>query len=87
VINDQPQWCLLQDVGRRYPKWLQEHEGKIPPEEFSQHTAQLSHINAICKLLEEHGDSKFDELLKLLQEVRVHFTDISLFMSQIPLCC
>lgn len=61
---------VLQDVGKRYPKWLEDNEGKIPADEFQQHTAQQAHINAICKLLEEHGDTKFDELLKLLQEVR-----------------
>ena len=60
----------MQDVGQRYPKWLEENKGKIPPEEHAQHTAQLAHINAICTLLEEHGDTKFDELLRLLQEVR-----------------
>ena len=61
----------VQDVGNRYPQWLEDSKGKISAEEFEQHTAQLAHINAICKLLEEHGDSKFDELLKLLQEVLI----------------
>lgn len=64
------QAVVVQDVGQRYPKWLDDNRGNIPPEEHQQHTAQLAHINAICKLLEEHGDNKFDELLMLLQEVR-----------------
>jgi Pex19 protein family len=61
----------MQDISGRFPKWLQENEGKISREDARQHRAQLGHINAICKLLEDYGDSKFEELLKLLQEVRM----------------
>ena len=56
-------------MGQRYPKWLKDNEGKISAEELEQHKGQLAHINAICKLLDEHGNEKFDELLKLLREV------------------
>lgn len=60
----------LKDVGERYPKWLKDNEGKISAEELEQHKAQLAHINAICKLLDEHGNDKFDDLLRLLQELQ-----------------
>jgi transposase len=55
---------------REYPKWLQVHSGELTEEQRRQYTAQQAHVNAVCRHLDEHGDSKFEELQDLLQEVR-----------------
>lgn len=59
----------MQDVADRYPAWMDANRAQLSQEEITQYEKQLAHINQICALLEAHGDSKFDELLQLLQEV------------------
>lgn len=59
----------VQDISERYPAWIESNRPLLSGEEVSRYEGQLEHINRVCDLLETHGDSKFDELLQLLQEV------------------
>ena len=61
--------CTVQDISERYPAWIESNRPLLSGEEVSRYEEQLEHINRVCDLLETHGDSRFDELLQLLQEV------------------
>lgn len=60
----------VQDIADRFPAWIEANRGNLSEEELARYEGQLAHINQVCELLDQHGDSKFDELLQLLQEVR-----------------
>lgn len=60
----------LKEIGEQYPDWLDRHAGSLQPEERDRYERQLGYIQEICGLLEEHGDSKFPELMELLQQMQ-----------------
>lgn len=60
---------LLQDIGERYPSWLEEHREGLPEEDFQRYTQQYEYIQKICALYESNpGD--YTQLVGLLQQVR-----------------
>eukprot|EP00892_Ulva_mutabilis_P008329 jgi/Ulvmu1/5869/UM025_0131.1 len=60
----------LKDIADRFPEWLEANRGTLSEEELARYEAQLAYITEVLDLLEQHGDSKFDELLQLLQELQ-----------------
>ena len=64
----------MQDISDRFPAWIDANRDNLTQEELERYEKQLAHIKLVCDLLEQHGDSKFDELLQLLQEVRGRWT-------------
>ena len=60
----------LQEMQKEYPTWLEKNGESLTSEQRSMYEAQQAHVDAVCRHLEEHGDSKFERLQELLQEVR-----------------
>jgi hypothetical protein len=59
----------MQDIAAKYPKWLKEHRCSLSHTDVASYEAQIEHIEGVISHLEEHGDSKFPELLSRLQQV------------------
>jgi hypothetical protein len=60
----------VQEIAAKYPKWLERNRGTLSAADVASYEAQIEHIQAVCRHLEEYGDSQFPELLACLQHVR-----------------
>eukprot|EP01025_Chloroclados_australasicus_P002788 TRINITY_DN10635_c0_g1_i2.p1 TRINITY_DN10635_c0_g1~~TRINITY_DN10635_c0_g1_i2.p1 ORF type:complete len:278 (-),score=51.65 TRINITY_DN10635_c0_g1_i2:236-1036(-) len=60
----------LKEVADQYPEWLAQHESSLTSEERSKYEKQLELIHQICSLLDEHGDTHFEELTALLGQLQ-----------------
>jgi len=65
----------LQDIGAKYPAWLEANKETAPPEDLARYREQLRHIQDMCALY-EHEPDNFDAIYHKMQEVR--------FVSQAP---
>ena len=58
----------MQDIGARYPAWLEKHAASLSQEDLARYTAQHQHIIDICKLYESHPED-FGAIYDKLQQV------------------
>ena len=59
----------LQDIGAKYPAWLEAHKETVKPEDLARYRKQLRHIKDICALYERDPDN-FGAIYHKMQEVR-----------------
>ena len=59
---------LLQDIGARYPAWLEENRATLSEADIARYEEQQRHIKDICRLYDEDPDN-FTELVNALQQV------------------
>ena len=68
----------LKDLCEQYPKWLDSHRDKLPPEEVTRYSKQLDIMISVCKEFEKEGkeegererQARSQRILELMQQVR-----------------
>ncbi len=58
-----------QDIGAKYPAWLEANKETEKPEDLARYREQLRHIQDMCALY-EHEPDNFDAIYHKMQEVR-----------------
>ncbi|KAL3141031.1 Natural resistance-associated macrophage protein [Trebouxia sp. C0010 RCD-2024] len=59
----------IQEIGSRYPQWLQDHRQRLSPEDLQRYSQQFQHIQEITRLYEQEPDN-FPKLINLLQQMQ-----------------
>jgi hypothetical protein len=54
----------------QYPLWLEANKNKISQDEFIRYLKQYEYIGRIVRLYDTQGDSAFEEVVQLVNEVR-----------------
>ncbi|NWR94961.1 PEX19 factor, partial [Furnarius figulus] len=68
----------LKEITEKYPEWLCQHEGSLPPEELQRFRAQHSLMSRLCSELEREQpgepegqrQERFETLLDLMQQLQ-----------------
>jgi Pex19 protein family len=58
----------VQDIGAKYPEWLEANRGVLCAEDFARYSEQYVHIQRIVQLYEREPED-FQELVATLQKV------------------
>ena len=78
------QYSPLQDIGARYPDWLESNRDSLAPEDLQRYSRQYEYIQQIVALYESGNPNDFGQLVNLLQQasrVSLHIHEnVSLFM-------
>ena len=63
---------LMQDIGGKYPEWLDSHRESLDPGQLKLYEEQYGYIQQICAVYETDPNN-YMKIMELLQEVRRFF--------------
>ena len=78
LLSKEVLYPSLKDLCEQYPKWLDSHRDKLPPEEVTRYSKQLDIMISVCKEFEKEGkeegervkQARSQRILELMQQVR-----------------
>ena len=78
LLSKEVLYPSLKDLCEQYPKWLDSHRDKLPPEEVTRYSKQLDIMISVCKEFEKEGkeegervrQARSQRILELMQKVR-----------------
>ena len=77
LLSKEVLYPSLKDLCEQYPKWLDSHRDKLPPEEVTRYSKQLDIMISVCKEFEKEGkeegererQARSQTILELMQQV------------------
>lgn len=69
LLSKQILYQSMQDIGTRYPDWLEKHSASLKPEDLARYTEQHQHIKDICHQYETCPDD-FGAIYDTLQKMQ-----------------
>eukprot|EP00826_Nyctotherus_ovalis_P059585 TRINITY_DN829_c0_g1_i9.p3 TRINITY_DN829_c0_g1~~TRINITY_DN829_c0_g1_i9.p3 ORF type:complete len:285 (+),score=105.62 TRINITY_DN829_c0_g1_i9:376-1230(+) len=83
VYNKELLYPPFLKLKEEFPKWLEEHKGKIPKDQFDRHTAQYELAKQMCELFEE-GENDVMKMMDLASRMPQHGPLPEEFLIDLP---